>query len=86
MSASFALTSFLEIAAVILLLIGFLYEKQLIAFERKLGHVIRHAIRLRRVRKSAELRAARQPQKIVAPSQVTLRVAKPKKRHTERVA
>ena len=50
--------TFFELAAVVLLIIGFINEKKVIAFEVKLARAIRIHLRNRRIRKQRE--AARQ--------------------------
>lgn len=50
--------TFLELAAVVLLIIGFINEKKVVAFEVKLARAIRIHLRNRRIRKQKE--AARQ--------------------------
>ncbi len=46
--------TFLELAAVILLIIGFVNEKKVVAFEVKLARAIRIHLRNRRIRKQRE--------------------------------
>ena len=46
--------TFLELAAVVLLIVGFINEKKVIAFEVKLARAIRIHIRNRRLRKQRE--------------------------------
>ena len=50
-----ALLSFFELAAVVLLIVGFINEKKVIAFEAKLFRAIRIHIRNRKVRKHNEM-------------------------------
>ena len=50
--------TFLELAAVVLLIVGFINEKKVIAFEVKLARAIRIHIRNRRLRKQREAAAA----------------------------
>jgi len=60
MTTTFALTSALEILAVVLLLVGFIHEKKLIAFEdraaRIIGRTILYFIRRRKAKKLAQAR------------------------------
>ncbi len=46
--------TFLELAAVVLLIIGFINEKKVVAFEVKLARAIRIHLRNRRIRKQRE--------------------------------
>lgn len=46
--------TFLELAAVVLLIIGFVNEKKVVAFEVKLARAIRIHLRNRRIRKQRE--------------------------------
>ena len=50
--------TFLELAAVVLLIIGFVNEKKVIAFEIKLARAIRIHLRNRRIRKQREAATA----------------------------
>lgn len=50
--------TFLELAAVILLIVGFINEKKVIAFEVKLARAIRIHIRNHRLRKQREAQRA----------------------------
>ena len=50
--------TFLELAAVVLLIVGFINEKKVIAFEVKLARAIRIHIRNRRLRKQREAQRA----------------------------
>jgi len=47
-----------EFSAVVLLIVGFIYEKKVVAFEKKLARAIRVAIRNRRIRKQREIARA----------------------------
>ncbi len=51
------LKTFLELAAVVLLIVGFINEKKVIAFEAKLARAIRIHIRNYRLRKQREAQA-----------------------------
>ncbi len=55
MTLGTAILSFFELAAVILLIVGFIYEKKVIAFEVKLARAIRIHIKNRKVRKHNEM-------------------------------
>lgn len=55
MTLGTAMLSFFELTAVILLIVGFIYEKKVIAFEVKLARAIRIHIRNRKVRKHNEM-------------------------------
>ena len=50
-----------EFAAVVLLIVGFIYEKKVVAFEVKLARAIRIHLRNRRLRKQRENAARIQP-------------------------
>lgn len=51
MSLSEIIKTFFEFAAVVLLIIGYINEKKVIAFEKKLAKAIRIYLRNRRIRK-----------------------------------
>lgn len=51
--------TFLELSAVILLIIGFINEKKIVAFEVKLARAIRIHLRNRRLRKQRDARKCR---------------------------
>ncbi len=53
------ITTVLEFAAVILLIVGFINEKKVVAFEVKLARAIRIHLRNRRIRKQREKAAVR---------------------------
>ncbi len=58
MALSDIILTVFEFAAVVLLIVGFINEKKIIAFEVKLARAIRIHLRNRRVRKQRELAAA----------------------------
>ncbi|NLB36703.1 MAG: hypothetical protein GX824_05310 [Clostridiales bacterium] len=60
MSGAFILKTVLEIAAVILIVVGFIYEEKVIAFENKVVRLVAYLIRRRRRRKMAALRLEQQ--------------------------
>ncbi|MBQ2846936.1 MAG: hypothetical protein IJE74_01585 [Clostridia bacterium] len=63
--------TFFELAAVILLIIGFVNEKKVVAFEVKLARAIRIHLRNRRIRKQREAaRAYRAKVQMRAPEEV----------------
>ena len=52
------LVTFFELAAVVLLIVGFINEKKVVAFEVKLARAIRIHLRNRRLRKQREAQRA----------------------------
>lgn len=54
MTLAMTIRSIIELAAVILLIIGFINEKKLVAFEVQLSKAIRIHLRNRRIRKQRE--------------------------------
>lgn len=58
MTTAFALQTVLEIAAVILVFFGILYEDRLIIFEENVTRIIRRKIRMYKRRKAIEKRRA----------------------------
>lgn len=59
-----------EFSAVILLIVGFIYEKKVVAFEKKLARAIRIYLRNRRVRKQREIARAYANAQTRAPAEV----------------
>ena len=53
------ITTVLEFAAVVLLIVGFINEKKIVAFEVKLARAIKIHLRNRRIRKQREKAAVR---------------------------
>lgn len=62
--------TFFEFAAVVLLIVGFINEKKVVAFEQKLFRAIRIHLRNRRLRKQREAAAARASAQKRAPEDV----------------
>ncbi len=58
MTTAFALQTVLEIAAVILVFFGILFEDRIIIFEENVSRIIRRKIRMYRRRKAIEKRRA----------------------------
>jgi hypothetical protein len=60
MSGAFIIKTVLEIAAVVLIAVGFIYEEKVIGFEDKVVRLVAYLIRRHRRRKMAALRLEQQ--------------------------
>ena len=60
MSGAFIIKTVLEIAAVVLIAVGFIYEEKVIGFEDKVVRLVAYLIRRHRRRKMAVLRLEQQ--------------------------
>lgn len=70
MSFADIIRTFFEFAAVVLVIVGFIYEKKLVAFEAKLARAIKIYMRNRRIRKQRELARAYANVQSRAPAEV----------------
>ena len=73
MTTAFAVRTFLEILAVVLVTLGLLYEDKMVNFENNVARIIKRKIRMYRRRKAIEKRRAQGQH---------LRVASDRKRNT----